>query len=57
MGTVLPTQSRMERPPTSALAQEPTELTELELLREQNQQLRDLVVQLSRLVVKHVLEK
>jgi hypothetical protein len=47
----------MERPSAPALAQQPTELSEVELLREQNQQLRDLVVQLSRLVVKHVLEK
>jgi len=31
--------------------------SELALLREQNQQLRDLVVQLSKVVVKQVLEK
>jgi hypothetical protein len=57
MGTILPTQSRIDRPSTSALAQPATELTEVEFLREQNQQLRDLVVQLSKLVVRHVLEK
>jgi hypothetical protein len=47
----------MDRPHTPMLATSETDLTEVEFLREQNQQLRDLVVQLSKLVVKHVLEK
>jgi hypothetical protein len=59
MGTVVPTQPRLDRPHATTLAQPETgtELTEVEFLREQNQQLRDLVVQLSKLVVRHVLEK
>jgi len=56
MGTVL-TQPRIDHPRAPVLATSGTELTEVEFLREQNQQLRDLVVQLSKLVVKHVLEK
>jgi hypothetical protein len=47
----------LDRPHVSALAASGPEQTEVEFLREQNQQLRDLVVQLSRLVVRHVLEK
>jgi len=57
MVSVLPPQPRLDRPHVSALAASGPEQTEVEFLREQNQQLRDLVVQLSRLVVRHVLEK
>jgi hypothetical protein len=71
MSTPLPPQPRTERPhltalPTSSLPTAALSTTtipvssidsELALLREQNQQLRDLVVQLSKVVVKQVLER
>src|SRR5215813_13890760 len=56
MSTPLPPQPRPERPHLTALPLSSTD-SELALLREQNQQLRDLVVQLSKVVVKQVLEK
>jgi hypothetical protein len=55
--TALPTSSL----PTAALSTTTIPVSsidsELALLREQNQQLRDLVVQLSKVVVKQVLER
>ena len=57
MSTPLPPLPQLERPHLTQLTPPDTEQTELEFLREQNQQLRDLVVQLSRLVVKHLVEK
>src|SRR5262245_6377536 len=56
MSTPLPPQPRPERPHLTALPTSSMD-SELALLREQNQQLRDLVVQLSKVVVKQVLEK
>ena len=56
MSTPLPPQPRPERPHLTALPT-PSIDSELALLREQNQQLRDLVVQLSKVVVKQVLDK
>jgi hypothetical protein len=56
MSTPLTPQPRPERPHLAALPTSSTD-SELALLREQNQQLRDLVVQLSKVVVKQVLEK
>ena len=56
MSTPLPPQPRPDRPHLAALPTSSAD-SELALLREQNQQLRDLVVQLSKVVVKQVLEK
>src|SRR5215470_2172566 len=54
MSTPLPPLPRPERPHLTALPTSSID-SELALLREQNQQLRDLVVQLSKVVVKQVL--
>jgi hypothetical protein len=50
-------QPRFDQPHQSAFTATDTQPMEVAYLREQNQQLRELVVQLSKLVVKHVLEK
>jgi hypothetical protein len=56
MGVALPPQTRLEQQyPT--ITPSDTDRAELDILREQNQHLRDLVVYLSRIVVRQVLEK
>jgi hypothetical protein len=57
MDRVFSARPQLDQQHPSAPTPSDTERMDLAFLREQNRQLRDLVVQLSRLVVRNVLEK